>query len=601
MDESVRFDRLRPGFKREIIGRLARFVRNKVDLSREPDALFLNPWQDPGVRLVHAPDFLWRAMPATLIEGFAASESDTQNQKITAFIAQTRQHRKFSQALEYNSVPVVLDHVEFRKSFVFVQDRLWLTGAAAARAQVEYKRRHEGSPEEAEAALVAYFDTCQKVNAGLGLPVLEGPPATDLDFVIECRNTFNYFHFLTESLSQLEVLAALDFKGRIFFHFPNREEKMRGFAQAFVEALYPEYEGRVFFERAPREYPHALAAFDLLGSHYQAPADDVAGVETHSASDHMWKGRTATIGSQSILAMNCVNTNLLGLRKRALRMIEEGDFDHLPARFYVGRDTRQSRTRQMAGEDLLFDHLQLFGFEYVVFESLSPLEQVALMARAEMMISYHGAGFTNMLFANPEAYVIEIGTLQTAVSRWDDFWPLANAAQCKYVTFFADYNTDSPVEDLRPFKDEILPVHLTEQGIAQVLAFVVSLLGHAPEMATKEQLARLVTELMTVGETAQALALLDAHDRMVEWDADLSLLKADCHKALDSPKSELVALDRAYKADPTRWKVLVRIIWCANRCDRPQVIRWALSRLEDQFPDRHRAFVENHEWVRYVA
>lgn len=576
-------------------------MRNKVDLSMKPEDLFLNPWQEQGVSLVHAMDFLWRPVPTALIEGFAASESDALNQKITAFLGQTRQHRKFSKALEYNSQPVVLDDVEFRKSFVFVKDKLWLTGAAAARAQIEYRRRHQGAPEEAEDALVAYFDACQKSNTGLELPFLEEQPVADLDFVIECRNTFNYFHFLTESLSQLEVLSQLDFKGRIFFHFPNREEKMRGFAQAFVDALYPEYAGRVFFERAPKRYRRALAAFDLIGSHYQNPDAEIHGLETYPKSDHMWKGRKATIGSQSILAMNCVNTNLLALRKRALRMIESGDYSHLPTRFYVGRDTRQSRTRHMAGEDLLFDHLRLFGFEYVVFESLGPLEQVALMARAEMMISYHGAGFTNMLFANPDAYVIEIGTLQTAVSRWDDFWPLATAAGCKYLTFFADYNTENPVEDLRPFKDEILPVQLSERGIAQVLAFVVSVFGHVPEMATKEQLATLVRELMTVEAAAQAVALLDAHAGMVEWDAELSLLKADCHKSQDSPKSELVALDQAFKADPKRWKVLIRIIWCANRCERPQVIRWALSRLEDQFPDRHRAFVENHEWVRYVA
>ena len=95
--------------------------------------------------------------------------------------------------------------------------------------------------------------------------------------------------------------------------------------------------------------------------------------------------------------MNAVSSALIALRRRALRAVAGGNYDHLPQRFFVGRDERQSRARHMEGEDLLFEHLQLFDFEYVVFESLAPLEQIALMARAEMMVSYHGAGFTNML------------------------------------------------------------------------------------------------------------------------------------------------------------------------------------------------------------
>ena len=90
-------------------------------------------------------------------------------------------------------------------------------------------------------------------------------------------------------------------------------------------------------------------------------------------------------------------------------------------------------------------------------------------------------------------------------------------------------------------------------------------------------------------------------EALVARSATLCLVKADCHKALGETKSELVALDGAFKADPSRWQTLIRIIWCANNCDRPQVIRWALSRLKADFPDRHAAFVGDHDWIRYVA
>ena len=299
--------------------------------------------------------------------------------------------------------------------------------------------------------------------------------------------------------------------------------------------------------------------------------------------------------------MNTVNSSLIALRERALAATRGQRYDHLPRRFFVGRDTRKSRTRFMAGEDLLFEHLQMFGFEYVVFENLSPLEQIALMAQAEVMVSYHGAGFTNMLFAHPDAVVIEIGTLQTAQHRWGDFWPHANAAQCTYVSFFADFNTENPLSEPDFATDGIVPVNLSEEAAGQVMAFVVTMLGHQPKLRTVAALERTARQVFQAGRVQAALALLEAHPDLVARAAALCLLKADCHKDLQEPKSELVALDAAHKADPARWQTLVRMIWCAKQCDRPQVIRWALSRLKTDFPARHAAFVGNHAWVRYVA
>ena len=576
-------------------------MRNKVDFTLPLDSLFLNPWQDSGLSLIGVPDFLWRPMGPALIEGFAASADDKVNAQITAFTTQTRQHRKFKEVLEYNSVPVLLEEASFRKSHLLVGEKLLLSGASATRARNAYRNENRGDNVDPEQDLVAYFDACQQGNIGSGVPVLDAVPDEPIDFAVECRNTFNFYHFITESLSQLVVLDQLDFEGNIYFHYPNADHKVRGFAQDFVDALFPEYAGRVYFERAPKEYSRVLTAYDLIGAHYQSPDSGYDAIDALALSDRLWRGRSATAGSQAILAMNSVNTNLIKLRKRALRAVGEMDCSHLPKRFYVGRDTRQSRNRHMQGEDLLFDHLKLFGFEYVVFENLSQTEQIALMANAEMMISYHGAGFTNMLFAHPDAFVVEIGTLQTAVSRWGDFWPLANAAQCKYVTFFADYKTDAESDSVHIFRDDILPVHLSERGIGQVMAFVVSVFGHVPQLPTREDVLRLGRQILSVGLVDQTLAVLDAHAEMVRWDVELCLLRANCHKHLDAPKSELVALDQAFKADPGRWQTLVRMIWCANRCQRPQVIRWALARLQADFPDRHDAFVGNHEWVKYVA
>ena len=573
-------------------------VRKKIDLTLPPDVLFLNPWRDPGFRLLLEPEFIWRPMQGGRIAGFAASGHQDLRKKTEQVLRSTKNAKTFSQPIEYNSVPVMLDRAEFRKSFVGARDRFLLSGAAGTRVLNSYRTENG---EDAEGRLEEFFATCRDRNADKEIPVYSGYLETDIPFAAACRNTFNYYHFITESLCQLTVLDGLDFQGDIFFHFPNHEEKQRPFAKAFVEALFPEYAGRVHFERVPKDYAKVLTAYDLIGGHYQTPNGDLSEMDKLMPAPLVEKGGATSHASRVPLAMNAVNSSLLSLRVRALKAADGRAFDHLPKRFFVGRDTRQSRARHMEGEEALFEHLEAFGFEYVVFETLSPLDQIAIMARAEMMISYHGAGFTNMLFANPKAYVIEIGTLQTAQTRWGDFWPLAHASGCKYINFFADYKGDNPLLEPNFGTDGIVPAALSKVAIAQIMAFVVTLLGQYPDIKRPRILAQMAIEVLEVGGAEHALGLLEKHQPMVSENARLCLIKADCHKAMKEPKSELLALDLAHKADPARWQTLVRMIWCANHCDRPQVIRWALSRLKTDFPDRHENFVGNHGWVRFVA
>nr|WP_238936721.1 glycosyltransferase family 61 protein [Sulfitobacter mediterraneus] len=476
-----------------------------------------------------------------------------------------------------------------------------LNGASGVRLINRFRWENEEAEIDSVDQVQTYLAGCQNENTEREIPSSLADLEPNTDVAIECRNTFNFYHFITESLSQLTVLDGHNFTGDVYFHFPNQEDKQRPFARAFVDALFPELAGRVFFERAPKEYDSVISTYDFLGGHYQAPRESVSGIGDFAPKPFVEGGGLTDVRGQAVLAMNCVSSPLIALRNRGLAAIEGQDFSYLPKRFFVGRDDRQSRARHMEGEDLLFDHLRLFDFEYVVFENLSPLEQVAIMAQAEVMISYHGAGFTNMLFANPDTYVIELGTLQTAQFRWGDFWPLANAAQCRYISFFADHNTENPLLEPNFSQDGIVPVRLGEAATAEIMAFVVTLLGHYPKLTKLAILIETATRALQAGAPEKAADLIDHHAEFLDRDAELCLIKADCHKELDEPKSELVALDLAYKADRSRWQTLVRMIWCANRCERPQVIRWALSRLERDFPERHENFVTAHNWVKYVT
>ncbi|KEJ91059.1 glycosyltransferase family 61 protein [Sulfitobacter donghicola] len=575
-------------------------MRNKIDLNADPQDLFLNPWQDEGLKLLQKPEFIWRERPLATISGFAVSSYPEINQRIRSFVDTARKQRTLRSAVEINTVPVVIDNADFRKNSLYASGKLILSGASGTRLLNAYRWEHEEEAFDPEEKLAAFFTACQDGNKGKSLPIEGTFLENDVHFAIECRNTFNFYHFIVESLSQLSVLDEVGFQGNVYFHYPNKEEKRRAFVEGFVSALFPEFAGRVFFERAPKEYNIVLTAFDMTFALAQAPKAEIESLQelTTRGSGKLDLG---SADGQLVLGMNAVSSVLIALRARALKAIEGHDFSYLPKRFFVGRSDSGSRSRPMQGEDELLGALKPLGFEKIAFEDLSPLEQVAIMAQAEVMISCHGAGFTNMLFANPDAFVIELGTLQTARYRWKDFWPIANTSNCRYVSFFADFNADDPLLEPKFETDGIVPVSLSQSAVDQIATFIGAALGYQPEFLTPEDLLQTSRRVLRSGAGQRAIELLEANSDIVIGNLDLCLLKADCHKELGETKSELAALNLAFEADTDRWQTLIRIFWCASSCERPQVVRWALSLLERDFPDRYEAFVSNHEWVRFVA
>lgn len=573
-------------------------MKNQITFKQSPENLILDPYEDEGIRLLSEPSFLWRPRDAALIRGFAVSEHAEMNARIDDFLTSTDKSRVFTHVVEFNSFPVVLDEVQFKKSFATVKDRALINGAAGFRLLNRYCRENEAEGKTPEQDLIAYFHQRQKENAGKTLPLFQGDLAKDTPFAIECRNTFNFYHFVTESLCQLCLIAEAGVEGPIYLHYPNSDDKTRLFAFAFIDALFPELADRVIFQRSPAYHDRVVSSYNFASSYYQMPVKESAPLDRLAPPKSLWKGRTASRGSHGVLSMNAVDSSLFKLRERALKAIEGKDFSHLPKRFWVGREPDHSRKREMKGEAELLDFLRLFNFESVAFERLSPLEQIAIMANAEMMVSYHGAGFTNMLFANQNAYVIELGTLQTAATRWGDFWAMAHVSQCKFVSFFADYNKPNPLVEPSFDKDGIVPVHLSASGLAQIMSFIVSILGQIPKFNRAEDVAALGARLIDVGAMEQARGLFLKHEGMEDGHVELSLLLAKCMGHFHCHTEELAALYSAYRADTSRWATLIQVIWCARALNDLETVRVGLSVLRDGFPDRFEAFVKDRPWFQ---
>lgn len=573
-------------------------LRNRIDFSLTPDALFLDPVDDEGLRFLVAPEFIWRERDAARIEGFSISAYPVIRRKTEQFLRFTRSHKTFRRVIEFNTLPVLLEEASFRKSFAIAKGKCVLSGASGFRLMNRYCWENEGAADDPESRLVAYFHERQTRDGRFSFPVEQGPLSSATIFALQCRNTFNYFHFVTETLPHLCLLDDLSFRGQIHINHPNAPEKTRSFAMDLIRALFPEIAEQVRFQQAPQDYDRVLSSFNLINSYYHLPSDIVGSVDGLAPSDAMWKGTVATRSSQAVLSMNSVDTCLFRLRDRALRAVASRDVSHLPRRFYVARRPDQSRRRPLKGEEALMDLLKAFGFQKIHFEDYTPLDQIALMAGAEVMVSVHGAGFANMLFANTQALIIEIGSLQTAVHRWGDFWPIAHVAGCRYLSFFADHDMPDPLQDPDFATDGIVPVALSDFGIGRLAAFLAASLGHAPRLDRPDAVAELMRQLIRSEQTLAAEKLVHVHQDVMQEDAAFLSAKAELHRARGESHAELLALLSAWEANRSQWQTLTQILWCARKVERHDILRWAANTLAESFPDQCLSLVKTRPWLR---
>lgn len=99
-----------------------------------------------------------------------------------------------------------------------------------------------------------------------------------------------------------------------------------------------------------------------------------------------------------------------------------------PKRIFLRRGP--TRTRQIEGEDALAQGLAELGFVSFVGRWSNLAEQIALFAEAEVVVALHGAGMSNILFARPDALLVEImaaDARKTIALHW------AASAGCGYA------------------------------------------------------------------------------------------------------------------------------------------------------------------------
>lgn len=174
----------------------------------------------------------------------------------------------------------------------------------------------------------------------------------------------NYYHFLYDAIARLGVL----------------EETMPG---EHVDAVV---------------VPHAAG--------YQRQLLELAGVGSRLVQPrrgHTVEAERLLVPSNPNWALQAPPSSVAWLRAR----LRPRQVPERPVRLYLTRGSTP-RTRRYVEEAELWPHLERRGFQRVDPGTLSVQEQIDLFAGAEVVVSPHGAGLTNLTFSPPGVRVLEL-------------------------------------------------------------------------------------------------------------------------------------------------------------------------------------------------
>lgn len=140
------------------------------------------------------------------------------------------------------------------------------------------------------------------------------------------------------------------------------------------------------------------------------------------------------------------------LKLSVVKGINKGD------RIYVSR--RRAAKRRIKNEEAVIEVLKVFGFDILETEDLSLDEQISIMHHADIFVSPHGAGLTNMIFCKEGAKIFELCLQNQTLDKC--YFNLANAMDLRYYYQFCEsadltenYYTSDLVVDIQELKNNL--------------------------------------------------------------------------------------------------------------------------------------------------
>ncbi|MGJ3245148.1 MAG: tetratricopeptide repeat protein [Elainellaceae cyanobacterium] len=138
-----------------------------------------------------------------------------------------------------------------------------------------------------------------------------------------------------------------------------------------------------------------------------------------------------------------------------------------PKRLYISRS--KARYRHVLNETEVIDQLQPLGFVPVVLESLPVDRQIELFAHADIIISPHGAGLTNLIFCKTGTQVVELTSPHYVRT---DYWVISHQLGLSHYFIQGERFECHPLRQImyqNPLTEDIL---ISKQSLCAVMQYL---------------------------------------------------------------------------------------------------------------------------------
>lgn len=423
---------------------------------------------DSGVRLLAKPTSLLRKIPLSNVVAHNLVSNSRRRKHLKSHISDYYYQRRMISGFEIRVTAAEIDKPRYKKTYLVSKGKAVLNGASGSRAR-NMLRKGLGFSEES----ISYFrDTfCDLVD-----PASIETSQDSLDTCwVDAKNYHNFFHFLTESLHLVcsPDLPTEDVKKIVFISKSKRSgEFVKKWIYETRRIIGKDIEIGVELASAIDRPEKILSPFSCEHLLYQFSGVHHDQIEAARPAGGNWSGFDATPHHVKMLQYNSYDETLRIFRDRMTQLAIETIPRTWSKLIYAIRSRGLVRNRIMKGEEKLITRLKSIGFEIVCFEDMSPLEQVKCVQGADCLVMQHGAGMTNMIFANTRAHVVELGTYQTALARWSDFIQISQVSGCHYHQIFLDMDYADERTDPVFSEDGLIAPVLSEDNVSRVVDIV---------------------------------------------------------------------------------------------------------------------------------
>lgn len=543
---------------------------------------FFIPGIDKGFELLSEQDLGPHRTDAVHVEGLPLASDVEQRLRLVHELS-ALEKRIWNAGIVFPTVLGVADDVCFFDQHMAITGKYFISSAGGSRLRIRYaKIGPKHGDADPDAALVAHIAS-ESFRNRHPLPV-----ATDdmrhLPFVMECRNYFNFYHFLKEVFPLLTLAVQHELTGPIIFVARGAAEPVT-FVRDLIHTWFPELASRVELAHAPQTFERAIVALDTRHFYYQCRDRLMPSID--GVSDEP-VGRRATGGNMHTVSMNSCESPVPALRARVLDQLEERRSGSV--RLYVKR--RSARNRRVVGEEALEERLETLGFTTVYFEDMTVREQAQTVSDAECIVSLHGAGLANMLFVPRHCLVVELSNLQTMLKRQGDFHPLALASGARYLHVYLDH--DHPDVTLLPSiaDDGHRGVRISGFDAAVIASLIHSRL-EAGRYAAEKIACRALNDRRRLPELSEALQV--AEDILFH-DPDWHVWQANTFSETGDKARVLHHLRHAMVLAPRRVPLLKRVMTVARSLNERQTFLEATACFMQCAAQKCDSFLRENGW-----